>query len=173
MGAGRAAQASATSGRRSASGLLGGLAYAALDTYLLRGKAPWTLHHHPDHEQLKPAASAPPIDYPKPDGKLTFDRLSSVFISQHQPRREPACHLRLKDPRSRSSGEPRRVRRPRAALLPGRGLRDRARWRGGAPRLQINAQNCVHCKTCDIKDPAQNIDWVVPEGGDGPNYVGM
>ncbi len=114
-------------------GLYGGLVHAALDSYLLRGKAPWTLHHHPDHSQLKPARSFAPIDYPRPDGKLTFDRLSSVYISNTSHDDNQPCHLRLKDPTDRDRAEPRRVRCARAALLSGRGLRDRARRRQRRP----------------------------------------
>ncbi|MDX1653571.1 MAG: electron transfer flavoprotein-ubiquinone oxidoreductase [Candidatus Competibacteraceae bacterium] len=154
-------------------GLLGGLAYSALETYLFRGKTPWTLGHHEDHRALKPAADFEPIAYPKPDGKLTFDKLSSVFISNTNHEEEQPCHLQLKDP-----SIPVRVNLPQYAAPEQRycpaavyeivGDED-----GSNPRLQINAQNCVHCKTCDIKDPTQNINWVVPQGGDGPNYPNM
>jgi electron-transferring-flavoprotein dehydrogenase len=154
-------------------GLLPGLAYAALDAYLLRGKAPWTFHHHPDHSQLKPARNFAPIDYPKPDGKLTFDRLSSVYISNTNHGENQPCHLQLKDPRVPIELNLAEYDAPEQRYCPA-GVYEIVRdGEGGAPRLQINAQNCVHCKTCDIKDPAQNIDWVVPQGGDGPNYVGM
>jgi electron-transferring-flavoprotein dehydrogenase len=154
-------------------GLFGGLVHAALDAYLLRGKAPWTLHHHPDHSQLKPAQSFAPIDYPKPDGKLTFDRLSSVYISNTNHGENQPCHLQLKDPRIPIELNLAQYDAPEQRYCPA-GVYEIVRdGEGGAPRLQINYQNCVHCKTCDIKDPAQNIDWVVPQGGDGPNYVGM
>ncbi len=154
-------------------GLFGGLVHAALDAYLLRGKAPWTLHHHPDHEQLKPARRFAPIDYPKPDGKLTFDRLSSVYISNTNHDDDQPCHLRLKDPKIPIELNLAEYAAPEQRYCPA-GVYEIVRdGEGGSPRLQINFQNCVHCKTCDIKDPAQNIDWVVPQGGDGPNYVGM
>jgi electron-transferring-flavoprotein dehydrogenase len=154
-------------------GLFGGLAHAGLDAYLLRGKAPWTLHHHPDHKQLKPARRFAPIDYPKPDGKLTFDRLSSVYISNTNHDDNQPCHLRLKDPRLAIELNLAEYDAPEQRYCPA-GVYEIVRdGDGGSPRLQINYQNCVHCKTCDIKDPAQNIDWVVPQGGDGPNYVGM
>ena len=154
-------------------GLFGGLVHAALDAYLLRGKAPWTLHHHADHSQLKPAGSFAPIDYPKPDGKLTFDRLSSVYISNTNHDDNQPCHLRLKDPRIPVELNLAEYAAPEQRYCPA-GVYEIVRdGDGGAPRLQINYQNCVHCKTCDIKDPSQNIDWVVPQGGDGPNYVGM
>jgi electron-transferring-flavoprotein dehydrogenase len=154
-------------------GLFGGLAHAALDTYLLRGKAPWTLRHHRDHEQLKPASRFRPIDYPKPDGRLTFDRLSSVYISNTNHDDDQPCHLRLKDPKLAIELNLAEYDSPEQRYCPA-GVYEIVRDQdGGSPRLQINSQNCVHCKTCDIKDPGQNIDWVVPQGGDGPNYVGM
>jgi electron-transferring-flavoprotein dehydrogenase len=154
-------------------GLWGGLAYSALDTVVLRGKAPWTFHHHADHTQLKKASEAPKIDYPKPDGVLTFDRLSSVFISNTNHEENQPAHLKLKDP-----SIPVRINlpdydAPEQRYCPA-GVYEIVRDDSGDnPRLQINAQNCVHCKTCDIKDPTQNINWVVPEGGGGPNYGSM
>jgi electron-transferring-flavoprotein dehydrogenase len=152
-------------------GLLPGLAYAGLDAYLLRGKAPWTLRHHPDHEQLKPAKDCRPIAYPKPDGKLTFDRLSSVYISNTNHDDNQPCHLQLLDDRIPVELNLARYDAPEQRYCPA-GVYEIVRD-GAAPRLQINYQNCVHCKTCDIKDPSQNINWVVPQGGDGPNYAGM
>jgi electron-transferring-flavoprotein dehydrogenase len=154
-------------------GLLPAIAYSAIDTYLLRGKAPWTLKHHgPDHAVLRPAAEMPRIDYPKPDGVLTFDRLSSVFLSNTNHEEDQPCHLTLKD-----AAVPTRVNLPRYAGPEARycpaGVYEYVEDGAGGQRLQINAQNCVHCKTCDIKDPTQNIHWVVPEGGGGPNYAGM
>jgi electron-transferring-flavoprotein dehydrogenase len=107
-----------------------------------------------------------PIDYPKPDGVLTFDRLSSVFLSNTNHEEDQPCHLTLKDADGADPTQPGALRRPGAALLPGRRVRDRAQ-RDGGKRLQINAQNCVHCKTCDIKDPTQNINWVVPRAAKG------
>ncbi|MGH6945241.1 MAG: electron transfer flavoprotein-ubiquinone oxidoreductase [Geminicoccaceae bacterium] len=154
-------------------GLLGGLAYSGLDTYLLRGRAPWTLHHHPDHTRLKPARDCKPIDYPKPDGELTFDRLSSVYISNTNHEEDQPCHLILRDPSVAISLNLAEYDAPEQRYCPA-GVYEIVRdGPAGEPRLQINFQNCVHCKTCDIKDPSQNIDWVVPQGGDGPNYVGM
>jgi electron-transferring-flavoprotein dehydrogenase len=153
-------------------GLLGGLAYAALDTYLLRGKAPWTLRNHADHETLRPAAQAKRIEYPKPDGKLTFDRLSSVFISNTNHEENQPSHLRLKDPSKAIEVNYRIYGSPEQYYCPA-GVYEIVRDAEDRPRLQINAQNCVHCKTCDIKDPTQNINWVVPEGGGGPNYPNM
>ena len=151
-------------------GLYGGLVNAALDTYVLRGKAPWTLAHpHPDHEGLMNAAAAPRIAYPKPDGTLTFDRLSSVFISNTNHEENQPPHLRLRDPALAVSVNWERYRSPETRYCPA-GVYEIVGAEENAPRLQINAQNCVHCKTCDIKDPTQNINWVTPEGGGGPVY---
>ena len=154
-------------------GMLPGLLYAGLDTYLLRGKAPWTFHHHADHESLQPAATAPKIDYPRPDGEVSFDRLSSVFISNTNHEEDQPVHLTLKDDTVPISINLEKYDAPEQRYCPAgvyEIVRDGA---DNAPRLQINAQNCVHCKTCDIKDPTQNIHWVVPEGGGGPNYPNM
>ena len=173
LAVGRALPRRATSGRRSTRGCGAAIAYSALDTYVLRGKAPWTLHE-PRRTilQLKPASEAPKIEYPKPDGVLTFDRLSSVFMSNTNHEEDQPAHLTLKDPRCRSD-QPARVRRARSSAT-ARPASTRSCATMPAPmRLQINAQNCVHCKTCDIKDPTQNIDWVTPEGGGGPNYPNM
>jgi electron-transferring-flavoprotein dehydrogenase len=151
-------------------GLWGGIAHAALDTYVLRGRAPWTLHHpHPDHTTLLPAESAPRIAYPKPDGELTFDRLSSVFISNTNHAEDQPSHLVLRDPARWEPVNWERYRSPESRYCPA-AVYEAVGVEEGRPRLQINAQNCVHCKTCDIKDPTQNIDWVTPEGGGGPNY---
>jgi electron-transferring-flavoprotein dehydrogenase len=153
-------------------GLWGGLAYSAIDTYLLRGRAPWTFHHpHPDNETLLAAEAAPRIEYPRPDGVLTFDRLSSVFISNTNHEENQPAHLKLDDPELAITLNWQRFRSPEARYCPA-GVYEIVGAEEGAPRLQINAQNCVHCKTCDIKDPAQNINWVTPEGGGGPNYPG-
>ena len=152
--------------------LWAGLAYSAVDTYLLRGAAPWTLHHHPDHLQLQPAAAAQQIVYPRPDGKVSFDRLSSVFISNTNHEEDQPPHLRLRDPAKAIAVNYRLYNSPEQRYCPA-GVYEIVRQADGDPYLQINAQNCVHCKTCDIKDPEQNIDWVVPEGGGGPNYPNM
>jgi electron-transferring-flavoprotein dehydrogenase len=154
-------------------GLYGGIAYSALDTYVFRGKAPWTLHHHPDHTQLKKASNCTPIEYPKPDGKITFDRLSSVFISNTNHEEDQRVHLTLKDAMVPIDVNLALYDAPEQRYCPA-GVYEIVRdAQGRNPRLQINAQNCVHCKTCDIKDPTQNINWVVPEGGGGPNYPNM
>jgi electron-transferring-flavoprotein dehydrogenase len=153
-------------------GLWGGLLYSALDAYVLRGRAPWTFRHHKDHESLKPAADASPIAYPKPDGVLTFDRLSSVFLSNTNHAEDQPCHLRLAEPERAIAVNWERYRSPETRYCPA-GVYEIVGAEEGKPRLVINAQNCVHCKTCDIKDPTQNITWVTPEGGGGPVYATM
>jgi electron-transferring-flavoprotein dehydrogenase len=153
-------------------GMWGGLLNAAVDTYVFRGKAPWTLHHtHPDNESLAPAASSPKIAYPKPDGVLTFDRLSSVFISNTNHAEDQPIHLRLRDPARAIDVNWQQYRSPETRYCPA-GVYEIVGEETDTPRLQINSQNCVHCKTCDIKDPTQNIDWTTPEGGGGPAYPG-
>jgi electron-transferring-flavoprotein dehydrogenase len=154
-------------------GLWGGLAYSALDTYVFRGNAPWTMHHHADHLQLDKAADSTPIRYPKPDGKITFDRLSSVFISNTNHEENQPPHLQLKDPSLAITVNYALYDSPEQRYCPAGVYEIVSEADSGKPRLQINAQNCVHCKTCDIKDPLQNINWVVPEGGGGPNYPNM
>ena len=154
-------------------GLFGALAYSALDTYVLRGRAPWTLRNHADHTRLRKAFDSRPIDYPKPDGTVSFDRLSSVFISNTNHEEDQLSHLRLKDASVPIHVNLELYDAPEQRYCPA-GVYEIVRDAGGQhPRLQINAQNCVHCKTCDIKDPTQNIDWVVPEGSGGPNYPNM
>jgi electron-transferring-flavoprotein dehydrogenase len=175
-------------------GFWGAMGYSALDAYVLRGRAPWTFTHHQDHETLKPAAQAKKIVYPRPDGVLTFDRLSSVFLSNTNHEEDQPAHLVLKDPSRWKGVNWDQYRSPESRYCPaavyeavgpeaerelkgtpdpeaaGPGAVDAAG--GDGARLVINAQNCVHCKTCDIKDPTQNIDWRTPEGGGGPNYIG-
>ena len=151
---------------------LGSLLFG-IDQVVLRGKAPWTLHRSKaDHEYLKPAAQCQPIAYPKPDGKLTFDLLSSVYLSNVMHEEDQPSHLTLKD-----ASVPVAVNLARYAGLEARycpaGVYEFVKTEDGQDRLQINASNCIHCKTCDIKDPTQNIVWVVPEGGGGPNYPNM
>ncbi|MBI2312150.1 MAG: electron transfer flavoprotein-ubiquinone oxidoreductase [Betaproteobacteria bacterium] len=157
-----------------AKGLYLGAMMFGMDQILFRGRAPWTLHHpYADHETLRKKAEATPIAYPKPDGVFSFDRLSSVFPSNTNHEENQPCHLTLKD-----AAVPIRVNleifdAPEQRYCPA-GVYEIVREADGSnPRLQINAQNCVHCKTCDIKDPTQNIVWVVPEGGGGPNYPNM
>lgn len=154
-------------------GLYAGTLMVGIDQMIFRGKAPWTLHHaHADHACLKPAAECEPIAYPKPDGKLTFDRLSSVFISNTNHAEEQPPHLTLKDPAVPVTINLAKYAGPEARYCPA-GVYEFVKSENGEDRLQINAQNCVHCKTCDIKDPTQNIVWVTPEGGGGPNYPNM
>ncbi len=155
-------------------GLYGSMLYGALDLKLLGGKVPWTFRNkHADHECLKPAAEMPKIDYPKPDGVITFDRLSSVFISNTNHEEDQPVHLTLKDAAVPVEHNLKLYDEPAQRYCPA-GVYEIVRDDDGAnPRLQINAQNCVHCKTCDIKDPTQNIVWVTPEGGGGPNYPNM
>ncbi len=153
-------------------GLPAAIVYAAIDTYILRGRAPWTLRQRADHLALAKAADSRPIDYPKPDGTITFDRLSSVFLSGTNHEENQPVHLRLRDPKVAIDVNLTLYDSPEQRYCPA-GVYEILRDPSGAARLQINAQNCVHCKTCDIKDPTQNIDWVVPEGGGGPNYPDM
>ena len=155
-------------------GLATGTLMVGVDQVVFGGRAPWTLHHrHADHETLKTKSKAKPIAYPKPDGVVSFDRLSSVFISNTNHAEDQPCHLTLKD-----ASVPVRINlelydAPEQRYCPA-GVYEIVRDANGEnPHLQINAQNCVHCKTCDIKDPTQNIVWVAPEGGGGPNYPNM
>jgi len=152
-------------------GMWGGLVNAALDTYVFKGRAPWTMGHHADHASLKPAAEAPKIDYPKPDGVLSFDRNSSVFLSNTNHEEDQPAHLKLRDPGKWLAENFVKYASPESRYCPA-GVYEAIEDGQGGHRLQINAQNCVHCKTCDIKDPTQNIDWCTPEGAGGPNYIG-
>jgi len=143
------------------------------EQFVLGGNIPWTLRRDkPDHAYLRPAAECTPIDYPKPDGKLTFDRLSSVFISNTNHEENQPAHLTLKDASVPVNTNLAIYAGPESRYCPA-GVYEYVKNDDGADRLQINAQNCVHCKTCDIKDPTQNIVWVTPEGGGGPNYSDM
>lgn len=158
-------------------GLIVGLLNAAWET-LTRGKSPWTLRHHADHKALKPANKMAKIAYPKPDGVLTFDRLSSVYISNTNHTEDQPVHLQLKNPDVAIKTNLKTFDSPESRYCPAGVYEivydvpdDNGVTKG--PRLQINAQNCVHCKTCDIKDPTQNINWVPPQGGEGPRYTGM
>jgi electron-transferring-flavoprotein dehydrogenase len=144
-----------------------------VEQWLLKGNMPWTIHRtKPDHACLQPAAQCARIDYPKPDGKLTFDRLSSVFVSNTNHEENQPVHLTLKDPNVPVAVNLARYGGPEARYCPA-AVYEFVKDDHGADRLQINAQNCVHCKTCDIKDPTQNIVWVAPQGGEGPVYNGM
>ena len=153
-------------------GLVAGSLLVGIDQVVFGGRAPWTLHHPgPDHEMLREKDACEPIAYPKPDGVLTFDRLSSVAASNVAHEEDQPAHLTLKDPAIPITVNLARYDAPETRYCPA-GVYEIV-TEGQNPRLQINAQNCVHCKTCDIKDPTQNIHWVVPEGGGGPNYPNM
>ncbi|WP_321877002.1 electron transfer flavoprotein-ubiquinone oxidoreductase [Paraburkholderia bannensis] len=155
-------------------GLKTGTLMNGFEQLVLRGRMPWTLRRHkPDHAYLKPASECKPIVYPKPDGKLTFDRLSSVFVSNTNHEENQPAHLTLKDASLPTLLNLARYAGPEARYCPAGVYEFVEESAEGGQRLQINAQNCVHCKTCDIKDPSQNIVWVTPEGGGGPNYSGM
>ena len=154
-------------------GLYSGTLMVGVDQVLFGGKAPWTLHHaHADHETLMQKTDVTPIAYPKPDGVLTFDRLSSVFISSTNHEEDQPAHLTLKNADVPVATNLARYDGPEQRYCPA-GVYEFVDAPNGGKKLQINAQNCVHCKTCDIKDPTQNIKWVVPEGGGGPNYPNM
>ncbi len=154
-------------------GLRVGTVMNGLEQFGLRGHIPWTIRRDkPDYAYLKPAAECQPIEYPKPDGKLTFDRLSSVFISSANHEENQPSHLTLKDASVPVSVNLAKYAGPEERYCPA-GVYEFIKDADGQDRLQINAANCVHCKTCDIKDPTQNIVWVTPEGGGGPNYAGM
>ena len=150
-----------------------GSAYVFIDINIFNGKLPWTLSDpKPDHEQLKPAKDCKPINYPKPDNKLTFDRLTSVFLSNTNHEEDQPCHLTLKNPDIPISHNLPLFDEPAQRYCPA-GVYEVVDNADGSKRFQINAQNCVHCKTCDIKDPTQNIVWITPEGAGGPNYPNM
>lgn len=152
-------------------GLFTGLGLAAWETYITRGYSPWTLKNKADHLSLTLAKYCNPIDYPKPDGKLTFDKLSSVFLTNTYHEENQPPHLTLKDPSLAINVNYLQYASPETRYCPAQ-VYEIIQSNSG-PRLQINAQNCIHCKTCDIKDPKQNIFWTSPEGGGGPNYIGM
>jgi len=154
-------------------GLYLGALMFGVDQIVFRGKAPWTLHRKlADYQKLKPAAECQPISYGKPDGRLTFDKLSSVYLSNTNHEENQPAHLTLKDPTVPVAVNLAKYAGPEQRYCPA-GVYEFVRADDGNERLQINFQNCVHCKTCDIKDPTQNIVWVTPEGGGGPNYVDM
>lgn len=155
-------------------GLKLGSVMFGVDQLLLGGKAPWTLHNTtPDYAKLKPAADCSPINYPKPDGVITFDRLSSVFLSSTNHEEDQPCHLQLKNIDTPISINLAKYDAPEQRFCPAGVYEILHDESGKNPRLQINGQNCIHCKTCDIKDPTQNINWVVPQGGEGPTYPNM
>lgn len=153
-------------------GLIPGLSYSAFDTYILRGRAPWTFKHgRPDYQCLKPAKGCKKINYPKHDGKITFDKLDSVFLSNTLHEENQPCHLVLIDPKQAIETNLKIYDSPESRYCPA-GVYEIVTL-NGRKELQINATNCVHCKTCDIKDPLQNIRWEPPQGGEGPNYQNM
>jgi electron-transferring-flavoprotein dehydrogenase len=153
-------------------GLWGAMLYAGIDQKLLGGKAPWTLRHQKaDNESLVKKDQAKPIDYPRPDGEISFDLPSSVYLSNTNHEEDQPVHLTLKNPAVPTEVNLPLYDAPEQRYCPA-GVYEIVED-AGSPRLQINAQNCVHCKTCDIKDPTQNIVWVTPEGGGGPNYPNM
>ena len=155
-------------------GLVLGSLLVGLDQVVFRGKLPFTLHvKKADHCYLKPASECQPIEYPKPDGRITFDRMSSVFISNANHDENQPSHLRLKDPEVPVAVNLARYAGPEARYCPAGVYEFVEHEDGSGLKLQINASNCVHCKTCDIKDPTQNIVWTTPEGGGGPNYSSM
>jgi electron-transferring-flavoprotein dehydrogenase len=156
-------------------GTMAGTIYGGFDMWMhnLGIRLPWTLRHHKaDHETLKPAAECKPIAYPRPDGVVSFDKLSSVFLSATNHEEDQPVHLKLKDPSIPIGVNLPKWAEPAQRYCPA-GVYEVVDAEDGKKRFQINAQNCVHCKTCDIKDPSQNINWAVPEGGGGPNYTGM
>lgn len=153
-------------------GLIPGLINAAFETYITRGHSPWTLTNHADYSTLIPADKAKKIMYPKADGKLTFDKLASVFLSNTYHEENQPCHLKLKQAKLAIDVNLKTYASPESRYCPA-AVYEIVEEEGKGPRLQINAQNCIHCKTCDIKDPRQNIVWQAPEGGGGPNYTDM
>lgn len=153
-------------------GLFFGMLYAAFDTFIMKGKAPWTFHNHADHSSLKKADECSKISYPKPDGVLSFDRLTSVSLTGTNHAEDQPSHLQLKNPALAIDVNYALYASPETRYCPA-GVYEIVKDASDKPALQINAQNCIHCKTCDIKDPMQNINWVTPEGGGGPNYGAM
>jgi electron-transferring-flavoprotein dehydrogenase len=156
-------------------GTVVGTIYGGFDMWMhdLGIRLPWTFHHKKaDHETLRPASEFQRIQYPKPDGVISFDKLSSVFLSNTNHEEDQPVHLKLRDPSIPIAVNLPLYAEPAQRYCPA-GVYEVVTADNGQPRFQINAQNCVHCKTCDIKDPAQNIDWAVPEGGGGPNYPNM
>ena len=150
-------------------GLWSGLLYSAFDQFILHGKSLWTFHHKHDYSSLKSAKICCKIKYPKPDGKLTFDKLTQVYLTGTRHREDRPCHLLIKNQKIETDITIPIYSAPEQRYCPANVYE--IIEKGGKPSLHINASNCIHCKTCDIKDPSQNICWIVPDGGDGPNYV--
>jgi electron-transferring-flavoprotein dehydrogenase len=154
-------------------GVFLGAAFAWIDQNIFGGRLPFTLSNSsPDYAGLRTLDHAKPIDYQKPDGEISFDKLSSVYLSSTNHEENQVCHLQLQDPDIPLQQNLPQYGEPAIRYCPA-GVYEIVSDKSGKIQFQINAQNCVHCKTCDIKDPAQNINWVVPEGGGGPNYAGM
>ncbi len=153
-------------------GLICGLIYSAIDTYIFRGRAPWTFKNHADNKQTKVKEKCKKIEYPKPDGAISFDLLSSVYLSGTYHEEDQPAHLKLIDPSKAVDYNLKYFDGPEQRYCPA-GVYEFIKDDNGKDKLQINAQNCVHCKTCDIKDMTQNINWTTPEGGGGPNYPNM
>ena len=155
-------------------GMWGGMVYTGTFCWLLRGKEPWTLHHHgSDHALLKPANQCKPIDYPKPDGQISYDLLTSVALTGTNHEHDQPAHLTLMNDDIPVNHNLAEFDGPEQRFCPAGVYEYVPNDDGQGSRLQINAQNCIHCKTCDIKDPSQNINWVCPEGSGGPAYNGM
>lgn len=155
-------------------GMWGGMVYTGVFCWLLRGKEPWTLRHHgSDHASLKPANQCKAIEYPKPDGQISYDLLTSVALTGTNHEHDQPAHLTLMDDDVPVNHNLAVFDGPEQRFCPAGVYEYVPTEDGRGSRLQINAQNCIHCKTCDIKDPSQNINWVCPEGGGGPAYNGM
>lgn len=152
-------------------GLIVGITYAAFDQIICRGRAPWTFSNHADHQQLHEAKKCKPPKYPKADGVLTFDKLSSVYLTNTRHRENQPCHLQLRDDAIPINYNLAKFDSPEQNYCPAQVYEIQHDGKTNQAFLQINAQNCIHCKTCDIKDPLQNIHWVSPEGGEGPRYT--
>eukprot|EP01114_Cavostelium_apophysatum_P000703 TRINITY_DN1063_c0_g1_i2.p2 TRINITY_DN1063_c0_g1~~TRINITY_DN1063_c0_g1_i2.p2 ORF type:complete len:261 (+),score=72.76 TRINITY_DN1063_c0_g1_i2:1193-1975(+) len=154
-------------------GAIAGSLYMGVDSYIMRGKVPWTFHmEHKDNETLVPAAKATKINYPKPDGVLSFDLMTNLTRSGTNHNEDQPAHLKLKDPSVAIDVNLKVYDSPETRYCPA-GVYEIVQKEDGTPKLQINAQNCLHCKTCDIKDPTQNINYTTPEGGGGPAYGSM
>jgi electron-transferring-flavoprotein dehydrogenase len=153
-------------------GLWAGLAYAALDNYVLRGKAPWTLHNHADYAQLKPANRCKILRYPRPDGKISLDKMTALQYANLKYTEGQPCHLVLANPQIAIEVNYLKYQSPEQRYCPA-GVYEVLSNPERDPYLQINAANCLQCKACDIKDPMQNITWTPAEGGSGPNYTNM
>ena len=149
------------------------MSYSGFNLHVMRGREPWTFRwDKTDSQYTKPAAECKKIEYPQPDGKLSFDKLSSVFLSSTNHEEDQPVHLTLADASIPVEHNLPKFAEPAQRYCPA-GVYEVVDDESGGKRFQINAQNCVHCKTCDIKDPAQNITWIAPEGGGGPNYGTM